>query len=44
MTEYDTKIEDFMFSDIVNKKNLTILEFGVREGTSTKKFVKKINL
>ena len=24
MTEYDTKIEDFMFSDIVNKKNLTI--------------------
>ena len=40
MTEYDTKIEDFMFSDIVNKKNLTILEFGVREGTSTKKFVK----
>ena len=40
MTEYDTKIEDFMLSDIVNKKNLTILEFGVREGTSTKKFVK----
>ena len=40
MTEYDTKIQDFMLSNIVNKKNLTILEFGVREGTSTKKFVK----
>ena len=44
MTEYDSKLEEFMFSEIVDKKNLTILEFGVREGASTKKFVKHCEL
>jgi len=40
MSDYQEKIENFMFSDIKGKKNLTILEFGVREGVSTKLFVK----
>jgi len=44
MTEYDNKLEQFMFSDILGKKNLTILEFGVRAGTSTKKFVQHCEL
>ena len=39
MSEYKQKIQEFMISDIEGKKNLTILEFGVREGTSTKLFL-----
>ena len=41
MTNYEQKLENFMFSDIREKKNLTILEFGVRDGISTKVFVKQ---
>ena len=41
MTNYEQKLENFMFSDIRGKKNLTILEFGVRDGISTKVFVKQ---
>ena len=41
MTNYEQKLENFMFSDIKGKKNLTILEFGVRDGISTKVFVKQ---
>ena len=39
MSEYKQKIQEFMISDIEGKKDLTILEFGVREGTSTKLFL-----
>jgi len=39
MSEYETKLDQFMFSEIIAKKNLNILEFGVREGISTKKFI-----
>ena len=41
MTNYEQKLENFMFCDIKGKKNLTILEFGVRNGISTKVFVKQ---
>ena len=41
MTNYEQKLENFMFSEIRGKKNLTILEFGVRNGISTKVFVKQ---
>ena len=41
MTNYEQKLENFMFCDIKGKKNLTILEFGVRDGISTKVFVKQ---
>ena len=33
---YQNKINDFIFENEKNKKNLNILEFGVREGRSTK--------
>ena len=41
MTNYEQKLENFMFSEIRGKKDLTILEFGVRDGISTKVFVKQ---
>ena len=39
MTNYQKKLEEFILKDIESKKNLTILEFGVRFGESTKKFI-----
>lgn len=39
MNEYEKKIEYFMLSHISHIKNPKILEFGVRTGTSTKKFI-----
>ena len=37
--EYSKKLDDFMFSNLANIKNPTFLEFGVREGISTKRFI-----
>lgn len=39
MTNYQKKLEEFILKDIESKKNLTILEFGVRFGESTKKYI-----
>ena len=36
---YQKKIHEFIFEYEKNKKNLSILEFGVREGRSTKMFL-----
>ena len=36
---YQNKINDFIFENEKNKKDLNILEFGVREGRSTKMFL-----
>ena len=36
---YLKKIKNFIFEFEKNKKNLNILEFGVREGRSTKLFL-----
>jgi predicted O-methyltransferase YrrM len=36
---YQKKIADFIFCNENNKKNINILEFGVREGRSTKLFL-----
>ena len=37
--EYTKKLDDFIFSELVKIKNPVFLEFGVREGVSTKKFI-----
>lgn len=44
MSDYKKKIVDFMFSDIKKKENLNILEFGVREGISTKLFIDHVEI
>ena len=36
---YQNKITNFILDHEINKKNLNILEFGVREGRSTKMFL-----
>lgn len=43
MSKYEEKIDKFIFEDINNWKNLKILEFGVRFGVSTKRFLKLID-
>ena len=42
MSKYEEKIDKFLFENINNCKNLKILEFGVRFGVSTKRFLKLI--
>lgn len=42
MSKYEEKIDKFIFEDINSWKNLKILEFGVRFGVSTKRFLKLI--
>ena len=37
--EYSLKLDNFLFNAIKDIKNANILEFGVREGISTKKFL-----
>ena len=39
MSNYQKKLEEFILNDIKSTKNLMILEFGVRFGESTKKFI-----
>ena len=39
MNEYEKKLEYFVFSYLRKQSNPKILEFGVRQGTSTKKFI-----
>ena len=39
MSTYDYKIQDFMYQKIKNIKEPTIIEFGVKEGRSTKIFL-----
>lgn len=39
MNNYQKKLSEFVFKDIKSKKNLNILEFGVRYGQSTRKFI-----
>lgn len=39
MNEYNYKIDEFMLKELTNIKNPTFLEFGVKEGRSTKKFL-----
>jgi predicted O-methyltransferase YrrM len=41
--EYSIKLNNFLFNDIKNFKNTNILEFGVRDGVSTKKFLEHCN-
>ena len=41
--EFSLKLDNFLFSTIKNVKNANILEFGVREGISTKKFLEHCN-
>ena len=36
--KYIEKLRSFFYEDIKNTKNIKILEFGVREGNSTKFF------
>ncbi len=43
MSQYENKIDNFIFKDLRNKKNLKILEFGVRFGISTKRFLNLID-
>ena len=43
MSQYENKIDKFIFKDLRNKKNLKILEFGVRFGISTKRFLNLID-
>jgi len=43
MDEYSQKLEDFLFKEIKDIQNLTVLEFGVRHGISTKRFLEIIN-
>ena len=38
-SEYSNKLDNFLFKEIKDLKNLCIVEFGVREGISTKKFL-----
>lgn len=42
MDEYSQKLENFIFNNIKNVQNLTVLEFGVRHGISTNKFLENI--
>ena len=42
MDEYSKKLDSFIFKNIENKKNIKILEFGVRQGISTIKFLQTI--
>lgn len=42
MSQYENKIDNFIFKDLNYKKNLIILEFGVRFGISTKRFLNLI--
>ena len=42
MSKYEQKIDKFIFEDIKKWKNIKILEFGVRFGVSTKKFINLI--
>jgi len=42
MDEYSQKLENFIFNNINNIQNLTVLEFGVRHGISTNRFLKNI--
>ena len=37
--KYIEKLRSFFYEDIKNTKNIKILEFGVREGNSTKFFL-----
>jgi len=39
MLDYEKKLDEFIFNDIQYFKNLNILEFGVRFGHSTRKFI-----
>ena len=39
MNEYNYKIDEFMLKELTNIKNPAFLEFGVKEGRSTKKFL-----
>ena len=41
--EYSHKLDYFLIKEINNLKNINILEFGVREGISTRKFLDHIN-
>ena len=41
--EYSHKLDYFLIKEIKNLKNINILEFGVREGISTRKFLDHIN-
>lgn len=41
--DYERKLINFLINEIKNKKNLNILEFGVRKGISTKMFLDLIN-
>jgi len=41
--EYSLKLDNFLFNAIKDIKNANILEFGVREGISTKKFLEHCN-
>ena len=41
--EYSIKLNNFLFNDIKNFKKTNILEFGVRNGVSTKKFLEHCN-
>ena len=43
MSKYENKIDDFLLKSIHDWKNINILEFGVRFGVSTKKFLNLIN-
>ncbi len=38
--EYETKIESFFLNDLKKIKNPNVIEFGVRNGISTKKIIK----
>jgi predicted O-methyltransferase YrrM len=39
MNSYENKLDEFLFKEIKDLKNINILEFGVRFGVSTKKFI-----
>lgn len=43
MSQYENKIDNFIFKNLRHKKNLKILEFGVRFGISTKRFLNLID-
>jgi predicted O-methyltransferase YrrM len=42
MDEYSQKLEEFLFKEIKDIQNLRVLEFGVRHGISTKRFLEII--
>ena len=42
MDEYSQKLEEFIFKEIKDIQNLRVLEFGVRHGISTKRFLEII--